>query len=151
MAAEFSSNAAQDIPANSSAVFTEVKTPCPCGLVILRIGTGLIRLVNKFFRQNIMNCWRRNTNYSIAFSANIGLPAEGGTPGPLQVGISIDGVVDPSSIMQVEAAANPALYNISKTVNVQVPYPCTCSTVGVVNISNQAITMQNANIVINQA
>jgi hypothetical protein len=98
-----------------------------------------------------MNCWRRNTNYSIAFSANIGLPAEGGTPGPLQVGISIDGVVDPSSIMQVEAAANPALYNISKTINVQVPYPCTCSTVGVVNISNQAITMQNANIVINQA
>jgi hypothetical protein len=46
MAAEFSANAAQDIPANSSAVFTEVKTPCPCGLVILRVGTGLIRLVN---------------------------------------------------------------------------------------------------------
>lgn len=144
MSAQLSSVAAQDIPANAAAIFTDVTVPCPSGNIILRKGTGLIRLVNRFFKQNLSSCWKRNSNYNVVFTANIGLPAEGGTPGPLQIGLAIDGVVDAGSIMQVEAAANPALYNVAKAITVQVPWPCTCSSLSVINLSNQTITMSNA-------
>ena len=144
MSAQISSVAAQDIPANAAAILTDFTVPCPCGNIILRKGTGLVRLVNKFFKQNLTSCWKRNSNYNVVLTANIGLPAEGGTPGPLQVGLAIDGVVDAGSIMQVEAAANPALYNIAKAITVQVPWPCACSSLSVVNLSNQTITMSNA-------
>lgn len=151
MAAEISANAAQDVLANGSVIFTEMPVPCPQGNVVFRDGSGLVRLANKFFRQNIMSCWRRKTNYKVSFNANLGLPATGGTPGPLQLAVFIDGEMDPSSIMQVEAAANPALYNVGADVIVQVPYICSCSSVSVRNISNQTVTVANANLVISPA
>lgn len=145
MAAEYSANAAQDIPANSSAIFTESPAPCTRGLIYHRDGSGLFRLVNKFFRQNILQCWRRNTNYDVAFHANITVP-EGGTLEEIQVAIAIDGEIDPSSIMTYTPAALGVLGNVGADIVVTVPFVCNCSTVSVRNLSSQTITMQNANI-----
>ena len=74
MAAEYSANAAQVVPVGSSVIFTESPVPCNRGLVYHRDDTGLFRLANRFARQNLTQCWRRNTNYEVAFHANIAVP-----------------------------------------------------------------------------
>lgn len=145
MAAEYSANAAQDIPANGSAIFTESPVPCRQGLVYHRDGSDLFRLVNRFFRQNILQCWRRNTNYEVTFHANIAIPT-GGTVEEIQVALAIDGEVDPSSIMSFTPAAVEVFGNVGADIIVTVPFVCGCSTVSVRNLSQQTITMANANI-----
>jgi len=149
MSAEYSSNAAQVIPANSSIPFTESPVPCTQGLIYHRDGSGIFRLVNKFFRQNIMNGWRRNTNYVASFHANISVPT-GGTVEPISVAIAVDGEIDPSSIMTFTPAAVEEVGNVGSEVVVTVPFVCGCSNVSVRNISSQAITVQNANLIIDQ-
>jgi hypothetical protein len=145
MAAEYSANAAQVVPANSSVIFTESPVPCRQGLVYHRDGSGIFRLANRFFRQNLLQCWRRNTNYEVTFHANIAIPT-GGTVEEIQIAISIDGEVDPSSIMSYTPAAVEVLGNVGADIIVTVPYVCGCSSVSVRNLSSQPITVANANI-----
>lgn len=146
MSAEYSSNAAQVVPANSSVIFTESPVPCQRGLIYHRDDSGLFRLANRFFRQNINQCWRRNTNYEVAFHCNVAIPT-GGTVGEIGLALAIDGEVDPSSIMYFTPTAVEELGNVGADIIVTVPYLCGCSTVSVRNISTQPIIVQNANIV----
>ena len=150
MSAEYSSNAAQVVPANGSVIFTESPNPCPCGLIYHRDGSGLFRLANRFFRRNINSCWRRNSRYLVSFHANIGIPT-GGTVEAISLAVSVDGEIDPSSTMITVPAAVENLDNVGSEIVVTVPYLCGCSTVSIRNTSNQAITVQNANLVIDQA
>lgn len=145
MAAEYSANAAQVVPANSSIIFTESPVPCRQGLVYHRDGSGIFRLANRFFRQNLLQCWRRNTNYEVTFHANIAVPT-GGTVEEIQIAIAVDGEVDPSSIMSYTPAAVEVLGNVGADIIVTVPYVCGCSSVSVRNLSSQPITVANANI-----
>lgn len=146
MAAEYSANASQTIPAGGSVVFTESPVPCRCGYIYHRDESGLFRLVNRFFRQNLNGGWRRNSNYQVSFHANVEIPA-GGTVEPISLAISIDGEVDPSSTMVFVPAAVETPGNVGAEVIVTVPYVCGCSTVSVRNTSAQDITVSNANIV----
>lgn len=150
MSAELSANAVQVVPANSSVVFTETPVPCKHGLVYHRDGSGIIRLANRFFRQNIMSCWRRNSNYLISFHANIAVPT-GGTVEAISLAVAIDGEVDPSSIMTFTPAAVDEYGNVGAEVIVQVPFLCGCSSVSIRNNSTQSINVQNANLVIDIA
>ncbi len=150
MAAEYSANAAQVVPVNGSVIFTETPVPCNKGLVYHRDDSGLFRLVNRFFRQNIMQCWRRNTNYLVSFHANIAVPEGEEIPAEgISLAISLDGSVDPSSQMITVPAAVEELQNVGSEIIVTVPFPCSCSTVSVVNTSTIPITVQNANLVFN--
>lgn len=148
MAAEYSANAAQIVPVGGSVIFTESPVPCNRGLVYHREDSGIFRLANKFFRQNVCNCWRRNTNYEVAFHANIAvpdgetIPAEG-----ISLAIAIDGDVDPSSTMIFLPAAVEDLGNVGTDIVVTVPCLCTCSSVSVRNTSTIPVTVQNANII----
>lgn len=146
MAAEYSANLAQTVPANGSVIFTEAPVPCVRGLIFHRDDSGLFRLANRFFRQNINSCWRRNTNYEVAFHANIAVP-EGGTVEEIQLALAVDGEIDPSSIMSFTPAAVDVFGNVGADIIVTVPYICTCSSVSVRNVSTQPITVANANIV----
>lgn len=147
MAAEFSANAAQTISANGSAIFTETPVPCTKGLVYHRDGSGIFRLVNKFFRQNLMQCWRRNSNYEVTFHANIAIPT-GGTVEPISIALAIDGEIDPSSIATFTPAAVEQFGNVGAEIIVTVPFVCMCSSFSVRNVSTQDIVMQNANLTI---
>ena len=149
MAAEYSSNAAQNISANGTILFTEAPNPCREGLIYHKDGSGIFRVVNKFFRQNIINGWRRNTNYSVTFQANIAVPT-GGTLDPISIGIATDGEVDPSSVAIFTPQAVGEFGNVNSIVVVTVPFVCGCSSVSVRNLSSQTITVQNANIIFNQ-
>lgn len=152
MAAEFSANAAQVVPVGSSVIFTESPAVCTRGLVYHRDESGIFRLANRFFRQNITQCWRRNSNYQVAFHANIAVP-EGETlptaPDGISLAIFVDGELDPSSQMIVTPTALETLWNVGAEIMVTVPCLCSCSSVSVRNTSTIPITVQNANLVIN--
>ena len=150
MSAEYSNSLSQTISANSSVVFNESPVPCQEHLIYHRDGSGIFRLVNRFFRQNLCSCWKRNSNYLVTFGANISIP-EGGTVGPISLALVIDGEIDQSAVMTVTPAAVNEPFNVSVDVIAQVPYICTCSNVSVRNISDQPITVTNANIVFDKA
>lgn len=146
MAAEYSYSGDQVVPANSSVLFNESPVPCRENLIYHRDGSGIFRLANRFFRQNLCSCWKRNSNYNVAFGANIEIP-EGGTVGTISLALVIDGEIDPSAIMEITPAAVQEPGNVSIDVIAQVPYICTCSNVSIRNISTQPITVSNANII----
>lgn len=152
MAAEYSANAAQVVPVNGSVIFTESPVPCNRGLIYHRDDTGLFRLANRFFRQNVMQCWRRNTRYEVAFHANIAVPEGETVPEDgISLALAIDGDVDPSSTMIFIPAAAEDLGNVGADIIVTVPCMCPCSSVSVRNISTIPITVQNANILFDLA
>ena len=147
MAAEFSSNAAQVVPVNGSVIFTESPVPCNCGFIYHRDGSGIFRLANKFFRQNIIQGWRRNTNYEVGFHANIAVPTGETIPTEgISLAVFIDGEEDPSSIMITVPAAVEQFDNVGAGLIVTVPFLCGCSSVSIRNTSTIPITVQNANI-----
>ena len=148
MGAEYSANAAQTLQPGASVIFTESPVPCNRGLVYHRDGSGIFRLANKFFRQNIMNCWKRNTNYEVAFHANIGIPEGQTAPDDgIQLSIAIDGEIDPSSTMISDVTEVTTYDNVGADIIVTVPYLCGCSSVSVRNTSSIPILVQNANII----
>lgn len=145
MSAEYSVITAQDVPANSSVTFTASPVPCTRGLIYHRDGSGLFRLANRFFRMNILNGWRRNSNYQVSFHGNIQIPSDpAGTVETISLAIAVDGEVDPASIMEITPAAVGEPGNVGMDVTVTVPYLCGCSTVSVRNVSTQTITVNNA-------
>lgn len=148
MGAEYSANAAQTVQPGASVVFTESPVPCNRGLVYHRDGSGIFRLANKFLRQNVMNCWRRNTNYEVAFHANIAIPEGQTAPDDgIQLSIAIDGEIDPSSTMISDVTEVTTYDNVGADIIVTVPYLCGCSSVTVRNTSSIPILVQNANII----
>ena len=152
MAAEYSANAAQVVPVGGSVIFTESPVPCNRGLIYHRDDTGLFRLANRFFRQNVTQCWRRNSKYEVAFHANIAVPTgETVPPEGISLALAIDGDVDPSSTMIFRPAAAEDLGNVGKGIIVTVPCMCTCASVSVRNTSTVPVTVQNANIIFDVA
>lgn len=150
MGAEYSANAVQTVQPGASVIFTESPVPCNRGLVYHRDGSGLFRLANRFLRQNIMNCWRRNSNYAVAFHANIAIPEGQTAPDEgIQLAVAIDGEIDPSSIMISDVTVVGDFDNVGAEVIVTVPYLCGCSTVSVRNTSSIPVLVQNANIIFN--
>lgn len=152
MAAEYSANAAQVVPVGGSVIFTETPVPCNRGLVYHRDDTGLFRVANRFFRQNVTQCWRRNTRYEVAFHANIAVPDEGEIPeAGISLSLAIDGDTDPSSTMIFLPTGTGLFGNVGADIIVTVPCMCTCSSVSVRNTSTVPITVQNANIIFDLA
>ena len=152
MGAEYSANAAQTVPVGGSVIFTESPVPCPCGMVYHRDGSGLFRLANIFFRQNITSCWRRNTNYEVAFHANIAIPeGETAPTGGISLAIAIDGEIDPSSEMISDVTVVGTFDNVGADIIVTVPYICACSSISVRNTSTIPVIVQNANIIVERA
>lgn len=152
MAAEYSANAAQVVPVGGSVIFTEAPVPCTQGLIYHRDDTGLFRVANRFFRQNVTQCWRRNTRYEVAFHANIAVPDGQTIPDDgISLALAVDGDIDPSSTMIFVPAAAEDLGNVGADIVVTVPCMCTCTSVSVRNTSTIPITVQNANIIFDLA
>lgn len=152
MAAEYSSNALQEVPVNGSVVFTESPVPCNRGIVYHRDESSLFRLASP----STMGCnWKHRcpcmgmttANYLVSFHANIAIPT-GGTAGEeISLALAIDGEIDPSSIMTITPAAVEEFGNVGAGIIVAVPSICRCGSVSVRNVSTQEIEVQNANIV----
>lgn len=125
----------QTIEANGNALFDTTRVP-GCPSIIHSDGSGLTKL------RGLTNQCR--ARFRVSFSGNIAVAA-GAAAAPISVAITIDGEPAMFSVMTVTPAAVSEYFNVSASIYVDVPANC-CSTVGVTNISDISITMQNANL-----
>lgn len=144
--AEYSANAAQVVNPGEAILFTDAPVPCTKGFVRHRDGSGNFLLsgaIQNGFRRPCC-CAKQAVEYLVGFGANISIPT-GGTPGPISVAIAIDGSTEPETTMTVTPAAVEEPFNVSRSTNVPIWFGC-CETVTIRNISDQAITVSNANV-----
>jgi hypothetical protein len=84
--------------------------------------------------------------FKVFFSGNIAIPT-GGTVGAISLAISVNGEAVASSTMIQTPAAVEEFANVASAVYLDVPQGC-CISVAVKNTSDQAIDVQNANLII---
>lgn len=134
---EVIANALQTVNANQNVLFTDNVTCGNCS-IMHRIGSGLITL------RGLTNQCR--ARFKVSFGGNIAIPT-GGTVEEISLAISVDGEPIPSTTMIVTPAAVEDFWNVFSTIFIDVPAGC-CMTIGVRNISTQAINVQNANLIV---
>ena len=137
--AEYTAVAAQTVATNQNVLLTETAvngTKC----ISHRTGSGIVTL-----RGIGTQCRAR---FLVEFGGNIAIPT-GGTVGPIQLAIAINGEPLASTTMIVTPAAVENYFNVSAAVYVDVPAGC-CVTVSARNISTQSVLVQNANLIVNR-
>lgn len=154
MAAEYSANQLQTVPANGPVIFSASPVPCNRGIIYHRDESGLFRLASPRVmgvscRRCCCCCGFPESLYSVSFHANIAVPGTptAGTVEEIQLAVFVDGEEDPSSIMSFTPAAVDEFGNVGAEILVSVPCICGCSSVSVRNISTQPVNVRNANIV----
>lgn len=135
--AEYTANAIQTVAVNQDILFTD--DPVRGNNSIMhREGSGLVTL-----RGITCQCKAR---FRIFFGANIAVP-EGGTAGAISASLAISGEAIPTSSMIVTPAAVDEYFNVSASLFIDVPAGC-CTNISVKNTSDQAINVQNANLIV---
>lgn len=148
--AEYTAIAEQTVLNGQPVVFTESPIPCTRGLVRHEDGTGLFNLsgaVPASEYQNRCCCMGEPTaDYLVTFHANIAIP-EGGTVGPIQLAIAMDGTIIPASTMIVTPTAVEAFFNVGTDKNVQC-YPGCCRNLSIVNTSADQASVSVSNAIL---
>lgn len=134
---EIIANAVQLVNANQNVYFTDTVT-CGGPCVSHRDDSGLVTL------RGLTNQCR--ARFKVTFGGNIAVP-EGGTAGPIQLALAIDGEAVPSTTMIVTPAAVGDYFNVFSAIFIDVPKGC-CVTVSVQNTTATAVDVQNANLII---
>lgn len=134
---EITANALQDVGVNQNVLFTDTPVCGSCS-IIHRDGSGLVTL-----RGITRQCRAR---FRATFSGNIAIPT-GGTVEAISLAIAINGEPVGSTLMIQTPAAVEELANVSSSVFLDVPADC-CSQISVKNTSEQAISVQNANLIV---
>ena len=134
---EIIANALQLVGENQNVLFTDDVTCGNCS-IMHRPGSGLVT-----FRGVTDQCRAR---FKVTFGGNIAIPT-GGTVGPISLAISLEGEPMASTTMIATPAAVENFWNVFSAIFVDVPRGC-CVSVGVRNTSDQAINVQNANLIV---
>ena len=134
---EIIANAVQTVNTNQSVYFTDTVT-CGGPCVSHRDDSGLVTL------KGLTNQCR--ARFKVTFGGNIAVPT-GGTVGPIQLAIAINGEAVPSTTMIVTPAAVENYFNVFSAIFVDVPRGC-CVTVSIQNTTETAINVQNANLIV---
>lgn len=125
--AEFISPIPQTVEVNANVLFTDtVVEPCP--KVRHRRGSGIFTL--------------KGGRYLVTFGANVSSP----TIGEISLAFALNGEELQGTRMTVTPTAADALFNVSKTTYIDVPCNC-CYTLSVKNVTANAITVDDANLV----
>ena len=142
MAVELTAVAVQTVPAGQNVLFSDTAVNCRNGYVVHRDGAGIVTL-RGIAAGNC--CFAR---YRVSFFGNIAVP-EGGTVGPISVGISVNGETIPATIATVTPTAAEAFFNVGTSTILDVPRGC-CYTIAVENATTPAapIDVSNANLLI---
>lgn len=136
---EIIANAIQEVSANQNILFTDTVIKGN-RWISHRTGSGLITL------KGIRGCdCQSKARYFVTFSGNIAIPT-GGTVDAISIAISIDGEPAIATTMTVVPAAVGNYFNVSSSTYIEAPNGC-CVKVSVENTSNQAINVQNANLI----
>ena len=135
---ELTANAIQTVTAGSNVLFTDTVVNGNCS-IIYRNGSGLVTL------RGITNNQCR-ARFRVSFGGNIALPT-GGTVGAISLAIAINGEAVATTTMISTPAAVEEYNNIFSAVFLDVPKGC-CVQVSVKNTSTQAVSVQNANLIV---
>lgn len=134
---EITANALQTVAANQNVQFTETAVRGNCS-ILHREGSGLVTL-----RGITDQCRAR---FRVSFGGNVAIPA-GGTVAPISLAIAINGeAIGPTTMISTPAAAEE-FNNVYTSVFLNVPAGC-CYTISVVNIGDDDIDVQNANLIV---
>lgn len=134
---EIIANAVQTVQANQNVYFTDTVI-CGNGSISHRDDSGLVTL------RGVTNQCR--ARFMVTFGGNIAIPT-GGTVGPISLAITIEGEPVPATTMIVTPAAVEQYFNVKSSVFIDVPRGC-CTRISVENTSDEAIVVQNANLII---
>ena len=134
---ELISNAIQEVAANQNVLFTDTVVKGNCSIVH-REGSGLVTV-----RGITDQCRAR---YKVSFGGNVAVPT-GGTVGPISLAISINGEGIAATTMISTPAAVEEYNNVFSAVFLDVPRGC-CYAISVQNLTDEAIEVQNANLII---
>jgi hypothetical protein len=134
---ELISNAIQEVAANQNVLFTDTVVKGNCSIVH-REGSGLVTV-----RGITDQCRAR---YKVSFGGNVAIPT-GGTVRPISLAISINGEGIAATTMISTPAAVEEYNNVFSAVFLDVPRGC-CYTISVQNLTDEAIEVQNANLII---
>ena len=134
---EIIANAVQTVQANQNVYFTDTVI-CGNGSISHRDDSGLVTL------RGVTNQCR--ARFMVTFGGNIAVPT-GGTVGPISLAIAIEGEPVPATTMIVTPAAVELFFNVKSSVFIDVPRGC-CTRISVENTSDEAIVVQNANLII---
>lgn len=134
---EIIANAVQTVAANQNVYFTDTVTEGNCA-IIHRDDSGLVTV------KGLTNQCR--ARYKVSFGANIAVPT-GGTVEAISLAIAIDGEPVLATTMIETPAAVEQYANVFSAVFIDVPRSC-CSRISVQNLSTQAISVQNANLIV---
>lgn len=134
---EITANNIQTVNTNQNVLFTNTPIDGSCS-ILHRSGSGLVTL-----RGLTSQCRAR---FRVFFSGNIAVPADG-TVGEISVAITLNGEPINSTLMIANPTAISKMSNVASAVFIDVPSGC-CVSVSVRNISDQAIDIQNANLIV---
>lgn len=95
--------------------------------------------------RGITNCQCR-ARFKVFFNGNIAIPTTGAV-GAISLAITVDGEPVGEGTMTITPTAVNAFGNVSAMVNIDVPAGC-CASIGIRNISEQTISVQNANLIV---
>lgn len=140
MAVELTANAAQTVAAGQNVLFTDTPVGCNRGYVVHREGAGLVTL------RGLCNGCATFARYKVLFVGNLSIPT-GGTAEAISVALSLGGEAAQQTTATVTPAAVENEFNVASAVFVDVPRNC-CVDLAVKNISAQAISVANANLMI---
>jgi len=134
---EITANALQTVAENQNVLFTD-EVICGSCSITHRDGSGLVTL------KGVTNQCR--ARFKVTFGGNIAIPTDG-TVEAISLAISLDGEPIATTTMTVTPAAVEEFWNVFSAIFIEVPRGC-CASVGVRNISTQAIDVQNANLIV---
>lgn len=134
---ELTANAIQTVAAGTNVLFSDTVVSGNCSMTH-REGSGLVTL------RGLTNQCR--ARYRVSFGGNIALPT-GGTVGAISLAIAINGEAIATTTMISTPAAVEEYNNVFSAIFLDVPKGC-CIQVSVRNTSTQAISVQNANLIV---
>lgn len=134
---EITANALQTVNENQNVLFTD-SVICGSCSIMHRSGSGLVSV------KGVTDQCR--ARFKATFGGNIAIPTTG-TVGAISLALSLDGEPIGATTMTVTPAAVEEFWNVFSAIFIEVPRGC-CATLGVRNISDQPIDIQNANLIV---
>ena len=134
---EITANALQTVQENQNVLFTETPVSANCSMVH-RDGSGLVTL-----RGMTQQCRAR---FKVTFGGNVAIPT-GGEVVPISLVIALNGEAVGPTIMTVTPTVVEAFFNVFSAIYIDVPAGC-CTQISIKNISTNAISVQNANLIV---
>lgn len=135
---ELTANAVQTVAANQNVLMTDTVIAGNNSMVH-RDGSGLVTL------RGLTNCQCR-ARFRVTFGANIAIPT-GGTVAAISLALAINGEPVAATTMTSTPAAVEQYNNVFSSIFLDVPKGC-CVQIAVENISTQAISVANANLIV---